>query len=47
LIEIQNFKLIQKNKLTSDIFELVFSWEKELKFTCGQFITFLLENIWW
>lgn len=47
MIEIQNFKLIRKTKLTHDIFELEFEWEKELKFLYWQFITFLVPNIWW
>lgn len=43
----QNFKLIEKNKLTSDVYELVFKWEKEINMKPWQFITFLLEKIWW
>lgn len=47
MVEIQNFKLIKKIKLTPDIYELEFEWEKQLKFLCWQFITFLVPIIWW
>lgn len=47
MIEIQNFELIKKTKLTNNIFELEFNWEKELDFIYGQFITFLVPIIWW
>lgn len=44
---IQNFKLINKKNLTNNVFELKFEWEKELEIKPGQFITFLLDKIWW
>ena len=45
---IKNFKLIQKNKLTNDVFELTFKSNEILNSLAGQFITFLLPNgIWW
>lgn len=44
---IQNFKLIDKKNLTNNVFELKFEWEKELEIKPGQFITFLLDKIWW
>ncbi|MDD3793955.1 MAG: FAD-dependent oxidoreductase [Candidatus Gracilibacteria bacterium] len=39
---IQNFKLINKKNLTSNIFELVFESENNFEFKPGQFITFLI-----
>jgi len=47
VVLIQNFKLIEKKKLTKDIFEMIFEWEKEFNLLCWQFVTFLLPNIWW
>ena len=44
---IQQFKLIEKINLTKNVFELIFEWEKELDMRPGQFITFLLDKIWW
>ena len=44
---IQQFKLIGKKNLTENVFELVFQWEKELSMKPWQFITFILEKIWW
>ena len=44
---ILNFKLIKKEKLTSDVFELTFENKEELEQKPGQFITFLLPKIWW
>ena len=41
------FKLIEKNNLTNDVYELVFETEKKLEMKPWQFITFILENIWW
>jgi NAD(P)H-flavin reductase len=46
LVKIQNFKLVEKNKLTHEIYELIFEWEDEMEFNSGQFITFLLPLIW-
>ena len=46
MIKIQNFKLVKKKKLTHDIYELVFEWKEEMEFKNGQFITFLLIEIW-
>lgn len=43
---IQNFELIEKNKLTNDIFELHFKSDEYFDFIPGQFITFLLEVGW-
>ncbi|MBW7954225.1 FAD-dependent oxidoreductase [Candidatus Gracilibacteria bacterium] len=37
-----NFKLIKKEKITKDVFELVFESEKDFEITPGQFITFML-----
>ncbi len=44
---IQNFKLIEKKNKTHNVFEMIFEWEKELVMKPWQFITFLLDNIWW
>ena len=41
------FRLIEKRKLTSDIYELVFQASEKFDFLPGQFITFILPNIWW
>ncbi len=38
---------MEKKKLTSDIFELKYLSEWELSMKPGQFITFILPNIWW
>jgi len=43
---LQNFKLINKTKLTHNIFELTFEWEKEFKFLHWQFITFIIKSVW-
>lgn len=43
---IQNFKLVEKKKLTHNVFELIFEAEKSFDFIAGQFITFLIE-VWW
>ncbi len=46
---LKNFKLIEKNKLTSDIYELIFEsddidfWKN---FKSWQFVTFILDKIW-
>jgi len=42
----QNFTLTKKIQLTHDVFELVFQWENEINMKPGQFITFILDNIW-
>lgn len=47
MVVLQKFELVEKIKLTHDIYGLVFLWEKELIFRNGQFITFLLNWIWW
>lgn len=44
---IQNFKLISKKNLTNNVFEMVFEAEKELIMKPWQFITFIIDNIWW
>jgi len=44
---IQQFKLIDKNNLTHNVFEMIFEWEKNLEMKPGQFITFLLDWFWW
>jgi NAD(P)H-flavin reductase len=45
---LKNFKLIEKNKLTSDVYELIFETEdnnfKKI-FKSGQFVTFILDKI--
>lgn len=43
---LQQFKLIEKKNLTPNVYEMVFSGEKELIMKPGQFITFLLDKIW-
>lgn len=43
-----DFILIEKHKLTSDVYELVFQWKNIIEHTPGQFITFILpDGIWW
>jgi NAD(P)H-flavin reductase len=45
---LQNFSLIQKEKLTNDIFLLTFKNQGISKYPlCGQFMTFLLPKSWW
>ena len=44
---LQNFKLVKKINLTYDIFEISFESEKNIDMKPWQFITFLLDNIWW
>lgn len=44
---IQQFKLIEKINLTHNVFEMVFQWEKHLEMKAWQFVTFLLDEIWW
>ena len=43
---IQNFKLTSKKNLTSEVYEMVFQWEKKLEIIAGQFITFIIDKIW-
>jgi len=43
----QNFKVIEKNNLTKDVYEIVFEWEKLLEMLPWQFVTFILDKIWW
>ena len=45
MVKIQDFKLVWKNKLTHEIYELIFEWENEMEFKNGQFITFLIPII--
>lgn len=47
MVKIQNFKLVEKIKLTHEIYELVFEWEHEIEFVSGQFITLLVPIIGW
>jgi len=42
-----HFTLIEKKQLTHDVFELIFQWENEINMKPGQFITFILDSIWW
>lgn len=44
---IQKFELIKKINLTDNVYELTFKWENELDMKPGQFVTFLLDKIWW
>lgn len=44
---IQNFKLIKKKKLTHNVYELIFECEHELIMKPWQFITFIINKIWW
>lgn len=44
---LQKFKLIEKINLTHNVFEMVFDWKNDLEMKPWQFITFLLDNIWW
>ncbi len=44
---IQKFKLVEKINLTHNVYEMIFEWEKKLDMKSWQFITFLLDNIWW
>jgi NAD(P)H-flavin reductase len=43
---IQKFKVTWKKNLTHDVYEMVFSGEKELEMKPWQFITFLIDKIW-
>jgi len=44
---IQNIKLIKKINLTNGVYELSLESEQNLSMKAGQFITFLIPNIWW
>ncbi len=44
---IQNFTLINKKNLTHNVYELVFKLEKEINMLPWQFITFLIDWLWW
>lgn len=44
---VKNFKLIEKKALTHDVFELVFETDEKFVIKSWQFITFLLDKIWW
>lgn len=44
---LETFNLKEKNKLTHDVFELIFELREEVKMLPGQFITFILPKIWW
>lgn len=44
---IKNFILLKKQKLTYDIFEMIFELSETLDFIHWQFITFILPWIWW
>ena len=44
---LEKYKLIQKTKLTDNVYELSFEAEKTFTFIYGQFITFILDKIWW
>gem|GEM_PF-1355315 len=42
---IQNFKLLEKNNLTENVYEMLFQSENKIVMKPGQFITFLLDKI--
>ncbi len=44
---IQELKLKDKKNLTHNVFLMTFKWEKKIEMKPGQFITFLLEWLWW
>jgi NAD(P)H-flavin reductase len=46
-MSLNSYELIKKNKLTSDVYELTFQSKEQFDFKPGQFITFILPNIWW
>jgi NAD(P)H-flavin reductase len=46
-MSLNSYELIKKNKLTSDVYELTFQSKEKFDFKPGQFITFILPNIWW
>lgn len=41
------FKLIEKNKLTSDVYEMIFESEENMSAKPWQFVTFILDKIGW
>lgn len=43
---LNNYKLLSKKNLTSDVFEMVFEIQDDFLITPGQFITFLLPKTW-
>lgn len=43
----RSFKLINKEKLTLDVFQIAFEISEEIKMLPWQFITFILAGIWW
>lgn len=43
----KQFTLVEKRELTSDVFELHFECSEEFSIVAGQFITFILPQIWW
>jgi CDP-4-dehydro-6-deoxyglucose reductase len=43
---LNQYSLIEKKSLTSDIFELTFQAKESFDFISGQFITFILPGIW-
>ncbi|QFR39310.1 FAD-dependent oxidoreductase [Candidatus Gracilibacteria bacterium 28_42_T64] len=42
---LETYTLSQKKKLTNDVYELIFTSEKDFNFVSGQFITFILSSI--
>ncbi len=44
---IKNFKLIKKEKLTPDVYEMTFEASDKIDVLPGQFVTFLIDKIWW
>lgn len=44
---IKLFKLTEKIQLTSDVYEMIFEAEENLVTKPWQFITFILDKIWW
>lgn len=44
---LQNFKLKNKINLTHNVYEMDFESENEINMKPGQFITFLIDSIWW
>ena len=43
----QLFKLVKKVNLTNNVYEMVFEWENEINMKNWQFMTFIIEGIWW
>ncbi len=43
---LEKFKLIKKEKLTHDVYELIFELENKVNMIPGQFITFILPKLW-